>query len=338
MDATPDQDIHSARFRRERQETWIRLEVLLERLRGRGEPLTPDELAELPRLYRTTLSSLSVARNYVIDQRLTAYLEALCLRAYLAIYAPRDSFRSLICRAVAVDFPRAVRGALPEIAVAALCLAIGILAGRAIVLADPTLFDGIVPSGLAGGRSPDAPRSVMVESITDATISVEEMRTFALFLAQHNAAVALLAFGLGLAFGLPTILLLLFNGVLIGAMIAAFEMHGLTLDFIAWLSVHGVTELGAIVIAGGGGLLIARGILFPGADESRLASARRRGLQAGFLMIGAVVMLFLAAALEGFARQMVQPTDQRLLIGLATGTVWVWYFWTAGRPGGQTGQ
>lgn len=334
----PEQDIHSARFRREREAAWLRLEALLERLSDRSAPPTPEELAELPKLYRITLSSLSVARSYVLDSRLTAYLEGLSLRAYLAIYAPRESFWALVRRALAADFPRAVRGAVPEIGVAALCLLIGVLAGRGMVLADPSLFASLVPDALAQGRGPDAPRAVMEATIRNDRIDARQLQAFALFLAQHNSAIALLAFGLGLAFGVPTVLLLLYNGALIGAMIAAFEGHGLLVPFLAWLAVHGVTELSAIVIAGAGGLTIARGVLFPDPRETRLASARRRGLRAGYLALGAVAMLFVAAALEGFVRQLVQPTDLRLLIGLTTAVLWGWYFRGAGRGGRQAGR
>jgi uncharacterized membrane protein SpoIIM required for sporulation len=117
-------------------------------------------------------------------------------------------------------------------------------------------------------------------------------------------------------------------------MVAAFSVHDLTLPFVAWLGIHGVTELGAIVIAAAGGLVIARGMLFPAPSETRLASVRRRGLLAGYLMMGAVAMLFIAALLEGFARQMIQPTEMRLAIGAATGTVWILYFAYAGHAGG----
>ena len=42
--------------------------------------LTDDELLELPALYRTTLSSLAVARATSLDVALIDYLEALALR------------------------------------------------------------------------------------------------------------------------------------------------------------------------------------------------------------------------------------------------------------------
>jgi hypothetical protein len=108
-----DGQIHSAEFRRTREESWRRLEHLLGRIGNREQALSQEELSELPQLYRTTLSSLSVARNYVLDQRLIAYLEALCLRAYVVVYAPRERLGGLLKHGLAIGFHvRSARRAL----------------------------------------------------------------------------------------------------------------------------------------------------------------------------------------------------------------------------------
>ena len=321
-----DGQIHSAEFRRAREESWRRLEYLLGRIGNREQALSQEELSELPQLYRTTLSSLSVARNYVLDQRLIAYLEALCLRAYVVVYAPRERLGGLLKYGLAIGFPRAICAAGIELALSALCMAVGMLAGWAIVAADPELFYSIIPESLAGGRGPDQTRELMAKSLEGGVETAAAAQSFVLQLASHNAGIALLAAGLGIAFGLPTILLLAYNGAILGAMLAAFDVHGLLVPFIAWLSVHGVTELGAIIIAGAGGLAIARGLLFPKVDETRMAAARRHGMHGGFLAAGAFAMLFVAAFFEGALRQAIEPTTARLMFGGATAIFWLWYF------------
>lgn len=321
-----DGRIHSAEFRREREASWQRLEHLLGRIGDRQRPLSHTELSELPQLYRTTLSSLSVARNYVLDQRLTAYLEALCLRAYVVVYAPKERLSALLSRGIRIVFPRSICSAGIELALATLCMTVGILAGWAMVAAEPDLYYGIIPEGLAGGRGPDQTTELMAESLKGGALTSASAQAFVLSLASHNAGIALLSAGLGIAFGLPTILLLAYNGAILGAMLAAFDMHGLLWPFIAWLSVHGVTELGALIIAGAAGLAIARGLLFPRTDETRLDAARRQGMHAGLLAAGAFAMLFVAAFLEGVLRQAIEPTAARLAFGFTTAAFWLWYF------------
>ena len=93
-----------------------------------------------------------------------------------------------------------------------------------------------------------------------------------------------------------------------------------------WLLIHGVTELFAVTLAGAAGLRIGWTLAFPGAD-SRLAAMTKAGREAATLMAGVVVMLFVAALLEGFGRQLITSTAVRYVIAAATAAVWLGYFY-----------
>src|SRR3546814_2972788 len=67
-----------------------------------------------------------------------------------------------------------------------------------------------------------------------------------------------MAFALGFAFGVPTLLLEYYQGLSLGAMLAVFSGKGLGVDFGGWLFIHGTTELFAAVLAGAAGLRIGR--------------------------------------------------------------------------------
>ena len=71
---------------------------------------------------------------------------------------------------------------------------------------------------------------------------------FANVLFSHNTLVGLMCFGLGLAAGVPTLLLTLYQGLALGAFIALHFDRGLTIESLGWLSIHGTTELGAIIL------------------------------------------------------------------------------------------
>jgi uncharacterized membrane protein SpoIIM required for sporulation len=67
---------------------------------------------------------------------------------------------------------------------------------------------------------------------------------------------------------------------------------------------HGVLELPAIFIAGGAGLLVAKGLLFPGTLPRRESLALEGG-RAMRLALGIIPLLIVAGTVEGF----VSPTD-----------------------------
>ena len=69
------------------------------------------------------------------------------------------------------------------------------------------------------------------------------LSTFATYLFTHNSQVSILAFALGFAFGVPTALLLVHNGAMLGAILALFASRGLGPEMGGWLIIHGSTEI-----------------------------------------------------------------------------------------------
>jgi len=150
------------------------------------------------------------------------------------------------------------------------------------------------------------------------------------FLFTNNARVGILAFALGFALGLPAIFLLFTNGLMLGAFAALYHGRGLSVDLWGWILPHGVTELLAIILCGGAGLVLAQCLIFPG-EYSRLRNLARGGREAALVVIGAVVMFFAAALIEGFFRQMVQSVPVRYAVVLLTAGFWIWYLGFCGR-------
>jgi uncharacterized membrane protein SpoIIM required for sporulation len=331
--ARPELVLKSSEFRKGREASWHELEGLVDRVERRGaRALSLDELQRLPILYRAALSSLSVARSIALDRNLLLYLENLALRAFLCVYGPRVDARQGIGGFFARDLPRAIRAARWHILIAALCLVVGVAAGFLLAVQDESWVSTLVPSSLAGGRGPSSTRADLYNKEIFAPWPgfAASFGLFANVLFSHNTAVGLLAFGLGLAAGVPTVMLMVYQGLTLGAFVALHYNRDLTVDFLGWLSIHGVTELTAIVLFAAAGLVIADKMLFPG-RYSRVESLALHGRQAGYIAVGAMLMLFVAALLEGGCRQLIQSTPGRFAIGLATGVLWFAYFRYAGR-------
>ena len=167
---------------------------------------------------------------------------------------------------------------------AALALLVGTVAAFMLTVQDEAWFASLVPSGLAGGRGPSSTREDLLrkEIFAPWPGAVESFGLFANVLFSHNTLVGILTFGLGLAAGIPSTMLTVYQGLPLGAFIAIHYNRDLTVEFLGWLAIHGVTELGALILFAAGGLVIAREDPVPGpllaAREPRHArpAGRRR--------------------------------------------------------------
>jgi len=317
--------LKSKRFREERQAVWQEMESLLQRIESRSvRGLTDEELIKLPRLYRATLSSLSVARATSLDQSVVSYLESLSTRAYYVIYGSQQRLRDRVYNFFAHDWPRAVQSTWRDLAASTFIFALGMLIGFVLVSNNPDWFYSFMSEQMAGGRTPAASEEFLRDTIYGYN-DEGGLGAFAAYLFSNNSRVAILAFALGFAFALPTVVLLLYNGLSIGAFIAVFTKKDLGFEIGGWLSIHGTTELFAIVLAGAGGFMIGRAVAFPG-EMSRMESLRSKAEQASIILGGVVFMLFVAGLLEGFGRQLVKNDWVRYGIGGSMLVFWLLYF------------
>ncbi|TFF25347.1 stage II sporulation protein M [Jiella endophytica] len=329
--------IRSTRFRDEREADWQRLAAIVEAAEKRGlSRLGFDDARDLVLLYRQATNSLSVAREISLDSAVVRYLESLCARAYLVVYAPRENLSGLLARFFSRSAPQAVRRSFVPILVAFLLMAVGALAAYLLTDEDPNWFYAFVPGDLASGRGPGASAESLRQVIEGSDYQpLGELGAFATYLFSHNTRVALFAFALGIVFCVPSVILLLYNGAMLGSFVSVHVDKGLGVDFMGWLTIHGVTELSAIAIASAGGLTLGYAMLFPGL-RSRSAALRHAGRDAVKLAVVAAVMLVAAGLLEGIGRQLVTNFWARMAIGWGMGLLWLAWFTLAGRDGSPT--
>lgn len=325
IDGSQRLGLSSSRFRAARQGDWERLEMLLRQIeKGAASSLSDEDLFELPVLYRATLSSLSVARETSLDADMVGYLESLSTRAYFILYGVHAPLHVRLAGFIARDWPEAVRTLWRETLVALLLMVLGALAAYLLVRSDPSWFYSIVDDGFAAGRNPTATADELRRTLYDG--GDEFLGGFATYLFTHNSQVSLMCFALGFAFAIPTVLLLVWNGCILGAFLAVYVQKGLGWQLGAWLAIHGTTELFAIGIAGAAGIRIGMAIAFPG-QVSRMDSAKSAGRVAAYAMLGVIVMLFFAGLLEGFGRQLINDDMMRAGIGAAMLLIWLVYFY-----------
>jgi len=223
------------------------------------------------------------------------------------------------------DWPLAVQSAWKDTVASSFIFALGMLIGFVLVSNNPDWFYSFMSESMASGRTPAASEEYLRETIYGYEKEEGGLGAFAAFLFSNNSRVSILAFALGFAFALPTVALLLYNGLSIGAFIAVFTGKDLGFEIGGWLSIHGTTELFAIALAGAGGILIGRAVAFPG-DMTRMESLRSKAEQAAIILGGVIVMMFVAGLIEAFGRQLINNDFIRYGIGGAMLIFWLVYF------------
>jgi len=280
----------SIRWLEKRKPYWARLEELVQRSRRSVAGLSHSELQELGLLYRQTASDLAAAREDATSKQLATYLNQLLGRGHNLIYMGHKPKISGIVRFYLDTYPQAFRETLPQTLLALAIFAVTGLAGWIVTVHDPGFAHRLLGTH-------------MMETIeqrkmwTDSIVTVKPVASSGIM--TNNLSVAFSSFALGITAGLGTIWMMIMNGLLIGVIGAATWRAGMAVQLWSFVAPHGVLELPAIFIAGGAGLEIARGMLFPGLLPRRESLARAGG-RAARLLLGTIPLLVIAGLIEGF--------------------------------------
>lgn len=131
--------------------------------------------------------------------------------------------------------------------------------------------------------------------------------TFSAELMTHNTQVSIFTLASGMLWGFGTILMLFYNGVILGAVAVDYVRAGQTEFLLGWLMPHGVIEIPAILIAGQGGLLLALAIIGRGSRLSLRARLRAISPDLVTLIFGVACLLVWAGFVEAFLSQYHKP-------------------------------
>jgi uncharacterized membrane protein SpoIIM required for sporulation len=312
----------SARWLAKRKPYWDRLEVIIKKAGNRGVgALTHAELQELGLLYRQIAADLATVREDPLSQPWAVFLNQLLARAHNLIYMGRPTRPRGILGFYRVDFPQVFRDTWIYTALAFLLFLAGALAGFFTCLADTSFqrfFLGPEMSDTIDRR----------EMWTHSVLTLKPLASSAIM--TNNLTVSFTMFAAGIIGGLGTVYLLAMNGVVIGVIGAACWQAGMSLQLWSFVAPHGALELPAVFIAGGGGLLLARGLLFPGELPRREALAFYGG-QGVRLALGIIPLLLVAGTLEGFFSPSYLPVAAKFACSAAVGGLLILYLTQCGR-------
>ncbi|HET7437804.1 MAG TPA: stage II sporulation protein M [Thermoanaerobaculia bacterium] len=303
------------RFIADRRPVWEHLERLLDR--ADEVEVSRAELQEIVEHYRRTCSDLNRARSYTANPEVIGYLNQLTGRAYRFIYqaARATPVLATFVKLVTREIPHAFRRERIAIAVAAAAFLLGALFGALAVTINPANGARLVPPDFFTERPRE--RVEKIEAKEERIDNIEKAAMFGASLYTHNIKVVFLAFSLGALTLLGGILILFYNGVILGAIGALYILDGVPLFFFAWVGPHGALELPATVFGGAAGLIAGRALLMPG-PLSRGASLRRVLPAVWRIITGTAIFLVFAGLIEGsFSQFSAKTVPYELKIGVA---------------------
>jgi uncharacterized membrane protein SpoIIM required for sporulation len=300
-------------FIEQNKEKWREFESLME-----DEAHDPERLGQL---FVQITDDLSYARTFYPNRSVRVYLNDLAQQVFHKLYRTRKRKRNRLTSLFSDEIPSAVYHARRELLVSLIVFTVAVCCGI-----------------LSGMKNPEFARTILSDAYIEMTeeniaggdpMAVykgdNQFYVFA-YIAFNNLRIDFYTFVSGLFFGIWTILMLIYNGVMVGAFQYFFAERGFFSESFLAIWMHGTLELSAAVIAGGAGLILGRGLVFPG-TYSRLQSliiSARQGLKV--LMI-ALAMTTLAAVIESFlTRYTGIPNAVRLVFILSSFAFVIGYF------------
>jgi len=269
-------------FIEQNKEKWKAFETLLQ-----SKDKDPERLGEL---FVQITDDLSYARTFYPNRSVRVYLNKLAQQVFQELYKTKPKKKNRLKVFLLDEIPSAVFHARKELLLSVFLFVVSMGIG---------VFSAI--------KDPDFAKSILSEQYVTMTESnIEKNDPMAVYkgdnqffvftyIAKNNLSIDVKTFVSGLFFGLWTIIMLVYNGIMVGAFQYFFIERNLLVDSFLTIWMHGTLELSAAVIAGGAGLILGRGIVFPG-TYSRLQSliiAAKEGLKI-FLIVNHRRKLILA--------------------------------------------
>jgi uncharacterized membrane protein SpoIIM required for sporulation len=309
-----------------RKAEWAELEELL--AMGKGfRKLPPTSIARAASLYRGVSSDLMRAEAAGYSPDVIVLLDGLAARAHNTLYSAPPYRLRAVWELIAADFPRTLRrhARFFALAVALFVLPgalgfVGALRSRAFALR-PLPEDAVeqMEKGYAEGFNKGRSEG------TDTAMTG--------FYVYNNVGIAFRCFATGVLFGLGSMFFLVYNGLMIGAVTGLVTAAGHGKNLLTFTCTHGAFELTAIVISATAGMVMGYALVDTG-GLTRFGSLRARARDIAYLVLGAALMLLVAAAIEGFW----SPSGARPQIkwgtAVAAYVVVISYLTFAGRGGG----
>ena len=284
---------------------WTELEQGLDRLElAPGTRMNLEQLRHFHLLYERAAADLARITTFSSEPETRRYLESLVARAYSEIHETRQRVRIPLWKWLLETLPQTFRKRKRAFLLSvAITVAGGLFGGLAIAL-DPDAKPALMPFS---HLLQDPAKRVAAEENATSDRLAGNKTSFSAFLMTHNTRISILTLAMGMTWGFGTVVMLFYNGIMLGAVAVDYIRAGQTKFLLGWLLPHGVIEIPAILIAGQAGLMLAGALIGWGKRIPLRSRLRDISKDLVTLILGVGLLLVWAGFVEGFLSQYHEP-------------------------------
>lgn len=301
-------------FLRNNLDKWQHLENVV----GNAKSESPDTLAEA---YTTLTSDLAFAQTHFPDSRITVYLNALCADLHNSIYGNQREPWARLWQFWSREVPQTMYENRRLLLVSFLIAVISVVIGIVSQILDPDFCRVIL-----GDNYVDMTLDNIAKGKPMAVYDGGNAPDMFLGITINNIFVSFNMFASGLLTSIATAAVLFMNTIMLGCFETFFAQHGLLVESLLAVFLHGTLEISAIIIAAAAGFAIGNGWLFPG-TYSRLESFKRGARRGLKIVVGTIPVFIMAGFIEGFVTRHTEiPDPIRLAIIILSLAFIIGYF------------
>jgi uncharacterized membrane protein SpoIIM required for sporulation len=312
------------RFIAQNKEKWLESEKLLQDREKDPEKLT--------NLFVQVIDDLSFSRTYYPNRSVRVYLNRIGREYFNIIYNHKKEKRNRFTAFWLDELPQIVytsrKPLLLSLAVFLFAAAIGVFSA----IKDPQ-FTGTI----LGDDYVAMTKANIEKGDPMAVYKSHNQVDMFLQITYNNIRVAFTTYVFGLFMSLGTIVILFYNGIMVGCFQYFFVERDLLQESALTIWLHGTLEISSIIIAGGAGLILGSGLIFPG-TYSRIQAFQMSAIRSLKLMLGIAPIFVIAGLIESFLTRYTDVSDllRLFLIILSAGFIigyFVIYPWVKARNG-----